>query len=223
MTIERIAQPASIAGVAILIMVGAASAGPITYSTNASGTGFSGGSSLTLNNSLGAAATLSFIPGINIATGVPSNVNFGNFTLVCATCSTQGLGAGSFFNPFTFDMVLTDVTNSATGTFVGTSSGGTVFSDVSQITVNWAPLQLGPGANNATSGNFGPAIFSTTIFTGIVAPNSGAVPGQSTIQGFVDSTDLADPGNVPEPLTLALVGGSLIGIGLLRHKRFLRQ
>lgn len=121
--------------------------------------------------------------------------NFGNFTLVSSLCSTQAIGAGSFFDAFTFDLIITDVSDSATGSFVGSSTGGTVYSDASQLTVNWASLQLGPGTNNATSGNFGRTIFSTTVFTGIVAPNSGAVPGQSTVQGLVNSTA------VPEPAT----------------------
>jgi len=216
MTLRRLVQAASITGVAVFMMVGSASATTVTYNTNAAGTGF-GGSSLTLNNSTGQAATLTYIPDVNITTGVPSNVNFGNFTLVCGTCSTQAIGTGSFFNSFTFDLVITDVTDGATGQFVGTSTGGQVFSDVSQVTVNWAPLQLGPGTNNATSGDFGPTIVTTTVFTGIVAPNSGAVPGQSTVQGFVNSSA------VPEPATLSLVGGTLLGLGMLRRKRFSRQ
>ena len=129
------------------MMAANASANTITYTTDAAGTGF-GGSSLILNNSLGAAATRTFQPRVSITTGIPSNVSFGTITLVCPTCSTQAIGAGSFFNPFTFDLIITDVTDGATGQFVGTSTGGTVFSDVSQIAVNWAPLQLGPGTRD---------------------------------------------------------------------------
>jgi hypothetical protein len=166
----------------------------------------------------GANATLTFIPDINSTVGLPSNVDFGNFTLVCAACSTQAIGTGSVFSPFSFNLIITDVTDGgATGKFVGSSSGGTVFSDVSPIQINWAPLVLGPGSTNATSGNFGPTIFTTTAFTGIVAPNSGEVHGQSTIQGFVNSSA------VPEPATLSLIGGSLLGLGLWRRKRYSRQ
>jgi hypothetical protein len=196
---------------AIALLAFAAGATPITFSTDSAGTGF-GGTSLTLTNSAGAGATLTFIPAVNTTTGVPSNVNFGNFTLVCETCTTQAVGTGSFFSAFTFDLVLTDVTDGATGMFVGTSTGGDVFSDVSQVTINWAPLMLGPGTTNALTGNFGGTTFSTTVFTGIVAPNSGAIPGQSTVQGFVDSSD------VPEPSTYALVGFVLVGLGLA-HRR----
>jgi len=216
MKIGRIVQAASIAGVSLFMMAASVSATTVTFNTNGSGTGFSG-TSLTLTDSMGAGATLTFVPDGNTTGGVPSNVNFGNFTLVCATCSTQAIGAGSFFGGFTFDLIIDDVTDGATGRFVGTSTGGSVWSDVSQITINWAPLSLGPGSNNALSGNFGSTIFGTTSFTGIVAPNSGTVHGQSTIQGTVNSTA------VPEPATFAILGGSLLGLGLLRRKGIFRQ
>lgn len=198
---------------AVVALAASANAANITFNTNAPGTGFNSGATLTLNSSSGAGATLLFTPDGDTTTGTPSNVNLGEFTLACITCSTQQGGVGSFFNAFTIDLVITDVTDGgAQGKFVGTSTGGTVYSDVSQLTVNWAPLVLGPGTFNASVGNFGNTFFTTTAFTAIVAPNSGtSLPdGVTTVQGVVST--------VPEPTTVGLVGLSLLGLGLLRRK-----
>lgn len=218
MILNRFFGPTVLLGAAMLMMSGGASGTTITFNTDAAGTGFGGGG-LSLTNSLGATSTLTYVAAPDTTTGVPSNVNFGNFTLACAACSTQAIGAGSFYNAFSFNLVITDVTDGATGQFVGSSTGGTVFSDVSQLTINWAPLTLGPGVSNALTGSFGPTTFSTTVFTGIVAPNSGEPGGlgQSTIQGFVNSSD------VPEPATLGMVGAAMLGLAMLRRRNSSRS
>ena len=219
MNITQMIRTASITGAAFLMLAATAAAATITFNTNAAGTGF-GGTTLALNSTSGEAATLTFIAALDTVTGVPSNVNFGNFTLVCGTCSTQAGGVGATFGAFTFDLVVTDVTDGgATGEFVGTSLGGTVYSNVSPIVINWSPLQIGPGTTGALTGDFGPTLFATSVFTGIVAPNSGAVPGQSTVQGFVDSAS----SEVPEPTTLGMVGGVLLAVGLARRRYFARS
>lgn len=207
---------AATAGLAALAMAGSVSAATVEFNTSTPGTGFGGGSSLTLDNTSGAAATLTFIPALSSVTGTPSNVNFGNFTLVCATCTTQAVGAGSTFGAFAFDLVVADTTHGATGQFVGSSAGGEVFSDVSTISVAWMPLMVGPGTNNALTGDFGPAQFSLRPFISIVAPNSGAVPGQSTVEGFVNSDDIAV---IPVPGSALLALSGLAMLGLIRRKR----
>lgn len=223
MKIGRLVQAAWITGSAFFMMTASASANVI-YSTNGASTMFlSGGvitnSGLTLNSSGGAAATLTYQPNINSNTGVPSNVNYGDFLLTCPSCTTQNLGGGAVFGLFAFDLEIIDQTDGATGIFHGTSSGQTVFSDVSTITISWTPLQLGPGGSNALSGSFGPTVFQITSPTGIVAPNSGTPPGDTTVQGHVDS----QASGVPEPATFGLIGGALLGLGLLSRKRFFRQ
>jgi len=194
------------------LMAVSANATTIMYNTDAPGTLFTGGD-LDLTNSSGAAAMLRFTPNGDISSGVPSGLNFGFFTLSCASCGTEDVGDGSFFSAFTFDLALTDVTDGATGTFVGTSTGGAVFSDSSQVTITWVPMQLGPGTTNADSGNFETSAFGlSNDFTQIVAPNSGgANSGQTTIQGSITSV-------VPEPSTNVLMGAGLLCLGLLSRR-----
>jgi hypothetical protein len=200
----------SIIGSAAFMMAAGASASTITYSTNAVGTGFFG-TSLTRNSSSGALATLKFVPDVATVTGVPSYINFGEFILTCATCTSS---VSATFSAFTFDLIITDTTDGATGKFVGTSTGGKVKTNSSTLAINWSPLILGPGTSGALSGNFGGTSFTTTNFTPIVAPNSGTDQGETTVQGFIDGSP------VPEPATLSLVGGVLLGLGALRRRFF---
>jgi len=189
-----------------------ASASTITFNTNAAGTQFGSGV-LVLNSSSGAAATLTFTPNSSATVGVPSNIDLGDFLLVCSTCGPAGTGPNATFGSFTFDLVVTDTTDGATGVFVGTSTGGTVNSNASTISISWLPLQLGPGTSNASSGSFGPTYFTISTPTLIVAPNSGSPQGDTTVQGTVNST------TVPEPATLAMVGGAFVALAALSRKR----
>src|SRR5579872_5424909 len=156
MQIARIIRSAALTGAAIFMMAADARAGTITFNTaqtGSGGTGFNGSGNLVLHSSSGSDATLAFVPDMNSVNAVPGNVNFGNFTLACATCSTQAGGFGSSFAAFTFEVVITDVSDGATGIFVGSAAAGSVYLDASTLTLNWQPLQLGPGTNNVTSGS----------------------------------------------------------------------
>jgi hypothetical protein len=216
MQLARIIRSAALSGAAVFMMAAGARAGTITFNTAQTGTGgsgFNGTGDLVLNSSSGASGSLTFVPDMNSVNAVPGNVNFGNFTLACSTCSTQAGGVGSFFSAFSFEVVITDVTDGASGVFVGSAAAGSVYLDASTITLNWQPLQLGPGTSNATSGNFGSTFFQTVAQTKIVNPLSGAQIGSTTVQGNISSSA------VPEPATLSMVGGALLGLGLLRRKK----
>src|ERR1035441_8613255 len=115
MTIGRLAKSALIAGAAIFMLAANASAGTISYTTNAPGTEFVAGvNSLILNSTGGQAATLTVVPNGNSNSGVASNIALGDFLLVCSTCGTAQT---TTFGAFTFDLVINDTTDGATGEF----------------------------------------------------------------------------------------------------------
>jgi hypothetical protein len=223
MTIRRIVPALGITAAALFLMIATASASTITYSTNSALTIFVGGTDV-FSSTGGSAATLTFTPNLSSTSGTPSNINYGDFLLACPTCGTQTSGLGTHFNAFTFDLVVIDTTDNVQGEFIGTSTGGSVWSDVSQISVTWLPLQLGPGTSGVLAG-LGPT-FNTTYFTIstptlIVAPNSGCTSGTSgpgcgdtTVQGTVNEAS-----GTPEPTTFLLLGSALLGLGVLRRKR----
>jgi PEP-CTERM motif len=208
---------------AAFVLVGSASASTIFFTTVGGlghSTGFNGiGGDVTLNSTSGtngASAVLTYVPFTTI-TGVatPSNTNFGEFDLNCNSCTNQGGGAGATFGAFTFQLFVYDTTDGAVGEWIGTAAGGTVYNDQSAIgmTINWqTPLTLGPGGNAAVSGNFGTTFFTINSTTQIVSPNTNG--GVETVQGTVNSN-----GAIPEPATMAMVGGLFIGLAVLARKR----
>jgi len=217
MTMTRLISVGCVLLMAALIM-GNASASTIVYDTiDSPNTGFNGiGGDFVLNSTVGATATLTYQGIPDTTVGTPSNINFGDFVLVCPTCGTQASGLGTSFPAFTFDLFVSDDTDGAVGEYVGTSTGGSVWSNVSQISISWSPLMLGPGTSGATSGSFGPTDFTISSPTLIVAPNSGSPAGTTTVQGTVTTAVVS---TVPEPATLAMVGGAFIALAALARRK----
>lgn len=216
MKIIRFFQAVSMTAVLVFVMAATARASTVTYTTNSPGTKFVGGT-LVLNSTSGQSATITFVPNISSTSGLPSFIDLGDFQFACATC-TLANGLGATFGAFQFDLTIVDTTDgNATGTFVGSSTGGTITYNSSPVSINWVPLILGPGTTNASSGNFGATWFTTTTVTNLAALNSGTPPGDTTVQGGVNSNA------IPEPATLSLIGGGLLGLGMLWRKRLFRQ
>jgi hypothetical protein len=218
MIIKRVFQNAWMPGIVLLFAAHANASIIINYTTNAPGTEFVAGiNSDTLNSTGGVAATIVFTPNTTSGTGVPSNINLGDFQLTCGACTTSQT---TTFAAFTFDLVVTDSTDGATGEFIGISTGGTISSNSSTVQVNWqAPLTIGPGTTGAMTGNFGTTHFDmVSPITLIDAPNSGSPAGDSTVNGQLNST-LTD---APEPASFALIGAGLLGFGLLSRKNAIR-
>jgi hypothetical protein len=144
-----------------------------------------------------------------------SNINYGLFDLSC----TSGCDGTPVTVPaFTFQITVSDTTDGAVGMYTGTYAGGQTVqynsgsnTGASSVDVFWAPGQLGPNLTNETSGNFGQTEFTISSPTFIVDPTTNS--GQSTIQGTFQEFSSA-----PEPATLAMVGGALLGLGLIRKK-----
>jgi hypothetical protein len=222
MKLGRILQAAMIVGAGFLL-VSTASASSINFTTAVTspyvtafvsgGTIVNGG--LTLDNSSavgGASATLRFAGVTTTGLGTPTNTALGDFFIVCNSCSTASANtADATFSAFVFDMYIYDSTDGGYAEFIGNSVGGTVYSNQSNITINWTPAQLGPGTTHVVSGTLGSTYFTAPASTPIVAPSTGG--GDTSVQGFVGSTVS------PEPATMAMVGGLFIGLAGLARKR----
>jgi len=158
-------------------------------------------------------------------TGAPIGVNFGTIT------STASPAIG--FPPLTLSGINVTLTitqtapASGTGAFTGQVSGTLSYNSGS------GTLTFSPFTTVITAGG---SIVDYEIDTlNIVVPSTGG--GITTINGFIDSVSLTSttpppttttppptstppPGGAPEPGTMGLLGGSLLGLGFFLRRRF---
>lgn len=125
----------------------------------------------------------------------PTLVSFGTFN-----ASDSGAGGTVTIGAFSFNLVVHDLTDGGTTTFVGSSTGGTMAHNQSTVIVSWSPL----------SGSVGNSLFG--IFTPTQIVPTTTTNGEVTIQGQVTNT-------TPEPASMALLGGGLIALGLASRRK----
>ena len=104
-----------------------------------------------------------------------------------------------------FTLTLNFNTNFGNRVITGSSSGGVISQNSSNVFVSFVP----------TSFSIGTTAYTVPNTTGI--PPSTSLGGQASIQGFATST------TVPEPSTMFLLGAGLIGVGFSARKKFLNR
>ena len=196
--------------------MGVISASPLQYNT--SGSAFTGSGFVTNTGTMAtfgsgsSIATLTYVgpgPGpSNIPVNTPTNISYGSITLSCAGCTSLLLNSPAFG----FNLVVNNITDSTSNTFVGFSAAGSISSNSSTIAVAWTPTTLQDGS----------AIFTITSPTLLPALTSGT--GTATVQGSVTSALQGPvPNSVPEPASVFLLGAALIGVGYSARNRFTGQ
>lgn len=126
----------------------------------------------------------------------PSNLSYGIFDV-----NNGGSNTAVTVGAFTFDLTVHDLTDAGTAVFHGSSAGGTVANNSTNIVVSWSPT---------TSPAVGNQIFTIFTPTALVPPTTTA--GETTIQGQVTPT-------VPEPASMLLMGAGLLGLGFVSKRK----
>jgi hypothetical protein len=208
-----------------LAAVGTAGAVPIQFYTTASFTSATGGSIITTTPTVGDTLpnnTVSFTsgpdtiairyedlqtqfvgPGAGPATvNAPTSVGYGFFNI-----DSSGLTLNGVVNigGFSIALVIHDLTDGGTTTILGSSAGGQIAQNSSNVNVVWSP----------NTGVNGPTTWEVDTPTRLVPPNTTI--GETTIQGQVTSS------LVPEPASMFMMGTGLFAVGFAARRKFSRN
>ena len=190
--------------------IGSASATVITYDTT--GTSFT-----TIGGVVQAPGVISFTRanGASSASVFYANITAGSSFDDLAPGTVLSFGVlGDTYNATggditivipSFTLTLQFNTNVGNKTIIGSSSGGTISQNSSNVFVSFVPTSFSIGSTN----------YTVPVVTGI--PPSTSLGGQASVQGFAVSN------TVPEPGTMFLLGAGLIGVGFSARKKFLNR
>jgi hypothetical protein len=185
-------------------------------------------------------SNFSYAPGTNDPTAAQTSVGIDNFPNTVTGIWQIGFQFGSnatgvtWVSPFSLDYTVTvDQTACAaefgTGYQCSAYEAQGQFQDGSAASSNTAALTdvIGGGGtlslNDLSTGSNTGQIFFPGITSSAITLTGTGLTATYAIEGF--GLDLYESGTspVPEPATLGLVGGALLGLGLLRRKSASRQ
>lgn len=182
-----------------------ASAAPVTFSANTSGSfsvgGNSSGSTLTIG---GTTVTFASKPNeVNVALnpGESSNITLGVFNATSG--GSNALNAASFTLTITFTLP-----NDVSGKTVSATLSGTISSGASGAQVNWSTTTL--TFNSPSAGTFTLTIEPSTPINSPISPDASRIRGTITYNAAAA---------IPEPLTLLTLGSGLAGLAALGRRR----
>lgn len=205
---------------AAFILVGSANAGLITYDTNGADTYLSCGTASgctqeSPDSILIGGITLTYEP-IVVSTSdnvsPPSNTGLGDIDATGSGTDVSFVGAYLVIGIDDTSLLPTASGDMPEGTFTGTISTDSSIMEINFLSGDvTTPEGTLPGVA-ITSGTTTDTFQVLNVQEGI---NSAAEPATS-LQGFVSENE---SGGAPEPATMAMVGGLLVGLGALARRR----
>jgi len=164
----------------------------------------------------GSYLTLTYTAGSGTAVQPPSYIDFGHLTAAVGAGTPSGLSISGL-------LLTINITSTPPGAPDGTIPGGSISGTIS-YNGSTGQVSFGPANTTTSFGTLPGVTIGSYVYQvtnsplSLVSPNSGNPLGQTSIQGAV--TQLVS--STPEPVSLGLVGGSLVGLAVF-GRRLLRR